>query len=264
MSFSLKHLAQVTQYLALALLVWLSAGLIWQLLLPNHRGAPLRLAQPAPKSQAFNSDAVLRLFLSNNVVAAEASSLSLKALISGREGIAIIEGLEASAVAVKVGTDLGQYGKLLAANHDHIVLEHQGIQKKIYLPASAVPNTSSTPSAVQLSIPAAPVNNPETIAINVTRGQLTGILQGGNLANWSKGLNTSAAGGIVVEQANQQQLAQILQLHDGDILKAINGRPLNKLDDLSLLYGAFSQQTNLSLLIQRQDKPQTISYTVNP
>jgi general secretion pathway protein C len=262
MSFSLKHLAQATQYLALALLIYFSAGFIWQLLIPQHRGAPLRLAQAAPTTQAFNPDAVLRLFQASNSVANEASNLSLKALISGREGIAIIEGLEASAVAVKVGTDLGQHGKLIAANTDHIVLEHQGTQRKVYLPASAVAtNTANTAPA---AAPSSPASNPEKQAISLTRGQLTGILQGGNLANWSKGLNTSATGGIVVEQASQQQLAQILQLRDGDILQAINGRPLNKLDDLSLLYGAFSQQTNLALQIQRQNQSQTISYTVNP
>ncbi|WP_027469403.1 hypothetical protein [Deefgea rivuli] len=262
MSFSLKHLAQITQYGAVALLIWLGAGLVWQLLSPTPHSAALRLAQEAPKS--FNPDAVLRLFKSSTTttVANEAGSLTLKALISGHSGIAIIEGLEASAVAVKVGGDLGQYGTLLATNRDHIVLEHQGVQRKVYLPASAVASSNNAPITVQPT--AVAVSNPVSPSITLTRGQLTGILQGGNLANWSKGLNTSAAGGIVVEQASQQQLAQVLQLRDGDILKAINGRPLNKLDDLSLLYGAFSQQTNLTLQIQRQDQPQSISYTVNP
>ncbi|MGL6040181.1 MAG: hypothetical protein ACRC01_03150 [Deefgea sp.] len=265
MPFSIKHLALAIQYLAIALLIWLAVGLFWQLLTPNRPSSALRLAQSAPSSQAFNPDAVLRLFNTTSVVSNETTGLSLKALISGRDGIAIIEGLEASAVAVKVGDDVGQYGQLIAAMKDHIVLERSGTQSKVYLPASAtaaVAALNNTPSmSVQAITPAA---NVESAGITLTRGQLTGILQGGNLANWSKGLGTSQAGGILVEQASQQQLAQVLQLRDGDILKAINGRPLNKLDDLSLLYGAFSQQTNLSLLIQRQDKPQTISYTVNP
>nr|WP_314898590.1 type II secretion system protein N [uncultured Deefgea sp.] len=268
MPFSIKHLAHTVQYLAIALLIWLAIGLIWQLLTPNRPGSTLRLAQTAPSSQAFNPDAVLRLFNTSTAVSSETSALSLKALISGQDGIAIIEGLEASAVAVKVGGDVGQYGKLVAAMKDHIVLERSGSQSKVYLPASAIASlnnaviTSGNPT--QANTPVAAVANVEAASISLTRGQLTGILQGGNLANWSKGLGTSQAGGILVEQASQQQLAQVLQLRDGDILKAINGRPLNKLDDLSLLYGAFSQQTNLSLLIQRQDKPQTISYTVNP
>jgi general secretion pathway protein C len=268
MPFSIKHLAHTVQYLAIALLIWLAIGLIWQLLTPNRPGSTLRLAQTAPSQQAFNPDAVLRLFNTTTAVSSETSALSLKALISGQDGIAIIEGLEASAVAVKVGGDVGQYGKLVAAMKDHIVLERSGSQSKVYLPASATTSlnnaviTSGNPT--QANAPAAAVANVEAAGITLTRGQLTGILQGGNLANWSKGLGTSQAGGILVEQASQQQLAQVLQLRDGDILKAINGRPLNKLDDLSLLYGAFSQQTNLSLLIQRQDKPQTISYTVNP
>jgi general secretion pathway protein C len=265
MPFSIKHLAHTLQYLAIALLIWLAVGLVWQLLTPTRPSSTLRLAQTAPSSQAFNPDAVLRLFNTSAAVSNETNALTLKALISGRDGIAIIEGLEASAVAVKVGGDVGQYGKLVAAMKDHIVLERSGSQSKVYLPASAIASFSNTTVSPSTPIQAnTPVANVEAAGITLTRGQLTGVLQGGNLANWSKGLGTSQAGGILVEQASQQQLAQVLQLRDGDILKAINGRPLNKLDDLSLLYGAFSQQTNLSLLIQRQDKPQTISYTVNP
>ncbi|MBM5570192.1 MULTISPECIES: hypothetical protein [Deefgea] len=265
MPFSIKHLALAVQYLAIALFIWIAVGLFWQMLTPNQTSSVLRLAQPAPNTQSFNPEAVLRLFKTGSAVSNDSHGLSLKALISGRDGIAIIEGLEASAVAVKVGAEVGQYGKLVAAMKDHIVLERSGVQSKVYLPASAP--TSLNPAAISTAAPIqanTPTNNTEAATITLSRGQLTGILQGGNLANWSKGLGTSQAGGILVEQANQQQLAQVLQLRDGDILKAINGRPLNKLDDLSLLYGAFSQQTNLSLLIQRQDKPQTISYTVNP
>lgn len=267
MSFSIKHLAQLIQYAAVALLIWLLVGLIWQLLTPSKPSNSLRLAQAAPSAQTLNPNAVLRLFNSNSnsAVANESTNLKLKALISGRDGIAIIEGLEASAVAVKVGSEIGQYGTLIAAMRDHIVLERGGTQSKVFLPASATASVTNTSVVVAAPIQAnAPVSAAESTGITLTRGQLTGVLQGGNLANWSKGLGTSPAGGILVEQAAQQQLAQVLQLRDGDILKAINGRALNKLDDLSLLYGAFSQQTNLSLLIQRQDKPQTISYTVNP
>ncbi|MBM5575097.1 hypothetical protein GKO28_13405 [Deefgea sp. CFH1-16] len=261
----MKRLPLLIQYLLAAVCIWLIAGLIWQWIAPRTSSPALRLAYAAPKIQAFNPDAVVKLFAAaSNSVANEASQLSLRALVSGAQGIAIIDGLEASAVAVKVGDPVGAYGQLIAAQHDHIVLDLHGKQKKIYLPAAAsTPLANSV--APQINHTAAPTAPSRTeAAVSLTRGQLTGILQGGNLANWSKGLGTSAAGGIVVEQANQQQLAQVLQLRDGDILKAINGRPLNKLDDLSLLYGAFSQQTQLSLQIQRQDQSQTISYTVNP
>ena len=267
MRFSIQHLARSIRYLPIALLIWLAVGLIWQLLTPFRPSSTLRLAQAAPNSSALNPDAVLRLFNTSTAVSKETNALTLKALVSGRDGIAIIEGLEASAVAVKVGNDVGAYGKLIAAMKDHIVLERSGAQTKVYLPASAITSQTLNSAVITPASPIqanAPVASAEAAGITLTRGQLTGVLQGGNLANWSKGLGTSQAGGILVEQASQQQLAQVLQLRDGDILKAINGRPLNKLDDLSLLYGAFSQQTNLSLLIQRQDKPQTIGYTVNP
>lgn len=264
-SFSIKPLALVIQYLVTALLIWLAMGLIWQLISPAVTNNNLRLAQTAPSTQAFNPDLILRLFNTGVAASPETHALSLKALISGRDGIAIIEGIEASAVAVKVGDDVGQYGKLVAAMKDHIVLERSGSQSKVYLPASGIASLNNATTAPSVAVQATPpTTNTEATGITLTRGQLTGVLQGGNLANWSKGLGTSQAGGILVEQASQQQLAQVLQLRDGDVLKAINGKPLNKLDDLSLLYGAFSQQTNLSLLIQRQDKPQTISYTINP
>ncbi|WP_297571987.1 type II secretion system protein N [uncultured Deefgea sp.] len=265
MHFPIKHSALFVQCLLGALFIWLFVGLVWQWLEPQSRTASLRLAAAAPKTQAFNPDAVAKLFATGaGQPAHEATQLSLRALVSGAQGIAIIDGLEASAVAVKVGDQVGAYGQLIAAQHDHIVLEQHGTQKKIFLPAASMPlSQSAAPQVAHATAPQATPSKNEA-AVNLTRGQLTGMLQGGNLANWSKGLGTSAAGGIVVEQANQQQLAQVLQLRDGDILKTINGRPLNKLDDLSLLYGAFSQQNQLSLQIQRQDQSQTISYTVNP
>lgn len=265
--FNVKSCARLSQILLAALALWLSAGLIWQLFSPAQAPRALRLPQAAPSQASVDPDSVARLFNngSSTSVAAEASNLSLRALISGRNGVAIIDGLEASAVAVKLGGEAGQYGKLIAANADHIVLELNGQQRKVYLNASGIAaqaNQANPNTAIPQGNVAVAVNNPA--AISLTRGQLTEVLQGGNLANWSKGLNTSPAGGIAVERASEQQLAQVLQLRDGDVIKAVNGRTLNKLDDISLLYAAFSQQNQLSVQITRQDQQQTLSYTVNP
>lgn len=264
--FHRQWLPRLGQTVLALLLLWLLAGLIWQLLGSTQPARTLRLPHAAPSQQQLDPDSVARLFnLGGGSVAAEASNLSLRALISGRNGVAIIDGLEASAVAVKLGGEAGQYGKLIAANADHIVLELNGQQRKVYLNASGIAaqtNLANTNTAIPQGNVAVAVNNPA--AISLTRGQLTGVLQGGNLANWSKGLNTSPAGGIAVERASEQQLAQVLQLRDGDVIKAVNGRTLNKLDDISLLYAAFSQQNQLSVQITRQDQQQTLSYTVNP
>ncbi|QLG89511.1 hypothetical protein HQ393_15350 [Chitinibacter bivalviorum] len=268
-TFHPKQLAHLVQIGLGLLLLWLLAGLLWQIIAPSNQARALRLAQEAPSKSSFDPAAVSRLFQAGQSVAAEASTLSLKALISGSNGVAIIEGVEASAIAVKLGGDVGSYGKLIAANRDHIVIDANGSQRKVYLKASGIaaqPAADYEPGSLPKVSTLAPAANAttSTSAITLTRGQLTGVLQGGNLANWSKGLGTSAAGGIAVEQASQQQLAQVLQLRDGDIIKAVNGRPLNKLDDLSLLYAAFSQQSQLSVMITRQDQQHTISYTVNP
>ncbi|QLI81086.1 hypothetical protein HZU75_05825 [Chitinibacter fontanus] len=265
--FQRQWLPRLGQTALALLLLWLLAGLIWQLLAPTQPARALRLPHAAPSQHQLDPDSVARLFNQggSSNVAAEASNLSLRALISGRNGVAIIDGLEASAVAVKLGGEAGQYGKLVAANADHIVLELNGQQRKVYLNASGITaqaNSAIANAAIPQGNVAASVNSPA--AITLTRGQLTGVLQGGNLANWSKGLGTSAAGGIAVERASEQQLAQVLQLRDGDVIKAVNGRTLNKLDDISLLYAAFSQQNQLSVQITRQDQQQTLSYTVNP
>ncbi|WP_373974264.1 hypothetical protein NT239_11525 [Chitinibacter sp. SCUT-21] len=261
-----KWLARAVQSLLGLWALWLFAGLIWQLITPTSSPRPIRLPQAAPNVQHIDPASVTRLFnqTGQNTVSAEASSLSLRALISGSNGVAIIDGIEASAVAVKLGQEAGQYGKLIAAHRDHIVLDKNGAQRKVFLNASGIAqqaNSELSHSTIPQSNSVAPV---ASSGISLTRGQLTGILQGGNLANWSRGLNTSPAGGIAVERASEQQLAQVLQLRDGDIIKAVNGRPLNKLDDISLLYAAFSQQNQLSVLITRQDQQQNLSYTVNP
>ncbi|WP_348943893.1 type II secretion system protein N [Chitinibacter sp. FCG-7] len=262
-----QSLPRLGQSLLVLLLMWLLTGVTWQLLAPGQHGRTLRLPQAAPSQKQIDPESVSRLFsqAATDAVAAESNNLSLRALISGRNGVAIIDGVEASAVAVKLGGEVGSYGKLLAAYHDHIVLELNGQQRKIYLnPQGISPNANPTNASAAIPQNNANTANSSSTAIGLTRGQLTGVLQGGNLANWSKGLGTSAAGGISIERASEQQLAQVLQLRDGDVIKAVNGRPLNKLDDISLLYAAFSQQNQLSVQIMRQDQQQTLSYTVNP
>ncbi|WP_028450068.1 MULTISPECIES: hypothetical protein [Chitinibacter] len=263
---SSRQLALLASAVLASMVLWQLAGLLWLGLTPSQAGRSLRLPAAAPAAQQQDPNLIARLFSGPaSSVASEASSnLKLKALVSGANGVAIIEGLEASAVAVKLGQEAGSHGKLVAAERDHIVLELNGQRRKVFLeqqsiaPQANTGNTNSTiPTQSTTTASAAP-------ATTLTRGQLTGILQGGNLANWSKGLATHASGGIAVEAASQQALASVLQLRDGDIIKSVNGRNLAKLEDLSLLYAAFSQQSAVSVQIVRAGEAQTLSYTVNP
>lgn len=264
---SSRQLALLVSAVLASMVLWQLAGLLWLGLTPSQAGRSLRLPAAAPAAQQQDPNLIARLFSGPaSSVASEASSnLKLKALVSGTNGVAIIEGLEASAVAVKLGQEAGSHGKLVAAERDHIVLELNGQRRKVFLEQQSIaPQTNTGNTTSNIPTQSTTTTASATPATMLTRGQLTGILQGGNLANWSKGLATHASGGIAVEAASQQALASVLQLRDGDIIKSVNGRNLAKLEDLSLLYAAFSQQSAVSVQIVRAGEAQTLSYTVNP
>ena len=136
----------------------------------------------------------------------------------------------------------------------------------------SLPNTSTSQTATVDSRPSTPTLPPiigtptqETLApIKLSRGQLLGIIQGGNVGGWDKGLSSAPDGGIRVDNADAQPLARILQLKSGDILKSINNRPINQLSDISLLINSFGLQSSVDLVLIRNGATLTQHYDIQP
>jgi len=47
-------------------------------------------------------------------------------------------------------------------------------------------------------------------------------------------------------------------------MKSVNGRPINNLADISLVFNAFSQHSEVSLVVLRDGAQQTLRYQIQP
>jgi general secretion pathway protein C len=257
-----------------ALLCWQIAGLFSQILGWQTIQPALVKAQSAAIDSSAGRAALARWFTSaetSSKPASSASKLKLIAVVSGPRGVALLGGIESTPIAVAVGEDAQPGLRLVEVLADRVVFEQAGARSELAFPTSAADLIS--PAGQTLSQPqAAPA--PKSTEANtpspaqqqhaVSRGQIAGVAQRGNLGDWDKGLASFAGGGIRVASVNAQPLAKALKLRDGDILKRVNGQDLKQLADISLIYHHFSQSPELNLTVLRDGKPMQLTFKIQP
>ncbi|MBS1209794.1 MAG: hypothetical protein H6R19_2192 [Proteobacteria bacterium] len=252
------------------LLCWQLAGLLAQVL--GWQGSPPALVLPAiPAPDTGSARNALSRWFSNSDVARPAnptSGLQLIAVVAGRRGVALLKGVEPNPVAIAVGQDVRPGLRLVSVLADRVVFEQAGARSELAFPTTPATALIASASSAPATPVAAPVaaSAPElpSQSVNVSRGQLAGIAQGGNLGDWDKGLANFAGGGIRVASASEQPLAKVLNLRDGDILKRVNNRDLTQLADISLVYHHFSQSQEVHLTILRDGKQQQLNFKIQP
>ncbi len=250
------------------LLCWLTAGVAARLL--GSQGTPPALAHPAaPAQDPHSALRTLGSWFSEAPASADAApppdNLRLIAVIAGDNGVALIAGIEPEVVAVAAGEEARPGLRLVEVLPDKVILEHGGARRELAFPAT--PTVSPAPAAATSNLirPAPPRVQPiPRQTSQIARGQLSGIVQRGNLANWDKGLAPFPEGGIRVTSVAEQPLAQILKLRDGDVVKRVNGREVKALPDISLLYHHFSQSPEVELVVLRDGKQQNLTFKIQP
>lgn len=250
------------------LLCWLAAGVAARLL--GGQGTPPALALPA--TPAVDPHSGLRALgawfgeaPSNPEAAPPPENLRLVAVIAGDNGVALIAGIEANVLAVAAGEEASPGLRLIEVLPDRVIIEQGGVRRELAFPAR--PTVSPTPAAASTDLirPAPPRVQPiPRQTSQLARGQLSSIVQRGNLANWDKGLAPFPEGGIRVTSVAEQPLAQILKLRDGDVVKRVNGREVKALPDISLLYHHFSQSPEVELVVLRDGKQQNLTFKIQP
>ncbi|MDQ7988213.1 MAG: PDZ domain-containing protein [Candidatus Dactylopiibacterium sp.] len=263
--------------LGLVALGWASAHLIATVI--GWRSAEPALALPAPPAEdgAASRRALARWFAADASGPAEAaplSNLQLVAVIAGRNGVALIGGIEATPVAVQTGTLARSDLRLVEVLPDRAVFDQNGTRMELAFPAPGDANLfnapSSAPAAQAAGTAPAPAAAPEaaqpvaTSEASVSRGRLTTMAQSANLGAWDKGLANFASGGIQITSAAEQPLAGVLELRDGDIIRQVNNREIRQLADISLVYHHFSQAQDVSMQILRDGKPMQINFKITP
>lgn len=261
----ISHLPRWSEGVLYVLLAWFGIGLVWFVLSPVVGLG--NLAMPAATQTSKQDFSPLRGWFETASSPAQATKpvdgLNLIAVIAGYRGVALLGGVEASAVAVKVGTEFRPGSKLVEVLPDRVVIEQGGQRRELALPVSAsAPAMAMTASITPVTTTA--VTAPAQPPMLLSRGQFSSAIQGGNLGKWDKGLASASEGGILVEEAGIQPLGKFLKLEDGDVMKRVNDRPLAQLADISLVYNAFSQRDSVELTILRNNTTQTLRYQIRP
>lgn len=267
----LARLPRALEGVLALLLLWQLAGLFWQGIAPRAGHGNLAMPAAVPAAPRYAPQG-LQDWFTPATVASEAvpSDLSLLAVVSGPQGVALLRWGSASSVAARVGDEFRPGARLVAVSASGITIEQGGVRSNVALARNASGSASiqvvTTPSAAQpapVPTPAAAPPAPKP-ATALSRGQLSGGLQGGNLAGWDKGIASYRDGGIVLDNVEQQPLLRTLQLRNGDVLKGLNGREIKQLADISLLYNQISQQAALELSVLRDGSLQTLTYKIQP
>lgn len=256
--------------LAALLLCWQVSGLLSQLLGWQSTQPALVLPTPPATDTGAARAALSRWFISAEGTQAAANptaGLQLIAVVTGKRGVALLSGIGSSPVAVGVGKDARPGQRLVEVLADRVVFEQAGVRSELAFPkapSDLITPANKTPAA---AVPPPVIADSEplpTQSASISRGQMAGVAQGGNLGDWDKGLANFAGGGIRVAVASEQPLAKVLNLRDGDILKRVNDRELKQLADISLIYHYFSQAQEVNLTVLRDGKQQQLNFKIQP
>ena len=254
--------------IVLVVVCWQVAGLFWWLFAPATTGPMPVPPRPAP-AHAESRDALLGWFGDAAPADAPAASdYSLMAVIAGRNGAALFKGSDGKSIAVRTGDPLDASSRLVSVEPGGATIERGGVRREIKLPQAELrPIFSKAESGAPAKATAAqsPVaKSAVQKAIRITHGQRVAVMRDGNVAGWDKGLSSAPDGGIRVDRVAAQPFAVLLQLKDGDVLKKINRRPLERVADVSLVFFHFGQNPSVDLELIRRGVPMTQHYDIQP
>jgi len=254
--------------IVLAVVCWQVAGLFWLLFAPATMGPMPVPPRPAP-AHAGSREALLGWFDGAGKAEAQtASEYALMAVIAGKNGVALFKGSDGKGIAVRTGEVLDASSRLVAVEPGGATIERGGVRQEIKLP------WAKPEAAVSLVRGGVPAGKPVTQtpsgkatalkAVRITRGQMSSVMRIGNVAGWDKELSSAPDGGIRIDRVAAQPFAVLLQLRDGDVLRKVNRRPLERVADVSLVFFHFGQNASVDLELIRRGVPMTQHYDIQP
>ncbi len=259
--------------------VWVGVHLFWLVLSPwtgRDDQAKLIRQPDFSQSQAISIDDLLGspwFGGQSSIPSADGSypntslAIKLRGVIAASKdhpAAAIIAGAAPKELAVITGENIQPGVVLKEVRHDHIVLQNQGRLEKLGLDAK--PAVVITPVTGQnASAPGQPLTNqpgPEAgMRLSVSRNAvLRMVAQGATVL--SSGLQEGTPNGVLVKGPSPLQETLLLQV--GDVIQQVNGVPVNRPADASIVIGAFAQQSEVTLSLVRKGKPTTLTYQIQP
>ncbi len=259
----LNALASALSVALLLLLAWQLAGWTWHFL------APERVTLATPVSATPDLDAARSLFgaapqASASPTPAATTDIRLKGVyaIDGKTlSAAVVNRGAKNDIALRVGEEI-QPGVTLASVHpDHIVISKAGVHERVDLErrSAASPSQRGAPaiSGFRLNVASAGSNS-----YSLSRNELNSVLQDPRQMNFLGRIGVHPNGGVRIEQAPSGSLAGKLGMKEGDIIRNVNGQPVNSPGDLARIYQQFGALTQIRAEVVRAGAPMMLTYQI--
>ena len=172
-------------------------------------------------------------------------------------GSAIIAGSDGVQNSVGVGEEIQPGVRLTGVHFDHIEIDNAGKKELLYLDQSQAPQPGQTAApAAPAAAPTAAV--PRPAASNLPLNPAS-IQAGVNFMPRTEGNRVT---GIAVRSQGDGATFQAAGFRSGDIIRAVNGRPISSASDIAALSNQLRPGARLSLEIERGTGTVPVALTI--
>jgi general secretion pathway protein C len=257
-----KRLIDALTFALLVLLGWQLASWTWHFL------APSAVPAAAPAAIAASPEAARRLFGEAPPAATSAAASNAGIRL---KGVYAIDGRTLSAAVVntggkrdatiRVGEEILPGTRLAGVHPDHIIIARAGLSERIDLERRTATMPSKPggvdPQGFRLNVAAKGGN-----AFSLSRTELNTVLQDPRQMNYLGRIGMHPDGGVRLEQAPAGSLPSKLGLKEGDVIKNVNGQPVNSPGDLARLYQQFATLSQIRAEVVRGGAPMLLTYQI--
>ncbi len=260
---------------AVVLLAWNAAGLTWRLSGSRPEPGSLPDSARAEPVATLNLGALLaaELFGKGPPVPMPGgtgfeqlplSSLGIVLngiLALGDAGFALVSVNGQPQEPFSVGQEITGGAILRKLHRDRIIIERQGAFEAVLLDGA---NSSSEPHGLFVA-PAEPAATGNTGAgqnYTLARAVIDKHLRDPQAFQNSGQIVPNPGGGFMVRQIQPNSLYAQYGLRQGDVIRSVNGTPLNTPSDVMQAYQQFSNQPNIQIDIVRGGRPETLNYSL--
>ena len=274
----------LTSFALLLLLCWLLANWTW-IFWPRPKSGRTDAAQQLIQTPQVSVGEIIARHLFGEpqteiaaaapIIVASPLNAKLKGVFAGLPpfpAFAILN-VDGKDQPVRVGTDIVPGALLDSVFARHVLIKRNGAIEKLEFdnaagPGSpsmamgqnspqAVPRMPTPPSQFRLNVQSL---NQNTSALS--RGELQSALQDPRQLTNVGRVQDNPGGGVAVQEAAPGSLLQKLGLLDGDVIRSLNGVPVNSQADLMRLYQHFGQVGQVKVEGLRAGTPLQLNYNI--
>ena len=278
-----RRWAGLTSFALLVLLCWLLANWTW-IFWPRPKISPLDATQQSSNATPVSvgeiaarhlfGEASTEAAVAAPVVVASPLNAKLKGVFAGLPpfpAFAILN-FDGKDQPVRVGAEIVPGAVLDSVHPRHVLVRRNGAIEKLEFENATTAGTPGAPVAQLSSQLAARPASPSQFRLNVqslnqntsalSRAELQSALQDPRQLTNIGRVQDNPGGGVSVQEAAQGSLLQKLGLLDGDVIRSLNGVPVNSQADLMRLYQHFGQAGQVKVEGLRAGTPLQLNYNI--